>query len=503
MNIQPQSRKQEMFLECGADIVIFGGAAGSSKTFSLLMECVRHVDNSLFSFVVFRRTSPQIRKPGGLWDTSEEVFPHLKAEPAPSVLTWRFPSGAKGVFSHMVRAKDRFDWDGTQIPLICFDELQHFERSQFEYMLSRNRSTCGVRPYMRATCNPDPTSWLAEFLAWWIDQDEEINGVRNVNYGYPIEERCGVIRWFIRFKDELIWGDTREDLIRQYAIGKWKERVDDPANPVKPTSVTFISAKLDDNPMLERKDPGYRGRLHALPYIERMRLLHGNWKVTEAAGMYFKREWWIIENHMPPIMYVIRYWDLAGTPGTMEQERDIHSPEKRGPSRTSGLKMAVVRDGLDYAFIIMHVIALRATPGKVMDMVYNITVQDNAEMHCPVVLEKDPGQAGKFQVQEYVKKLQDYEVKANLVREPKGKRSLPLSAQVEYGRCRLLFGTWNGDFITESENFDGGIKYHADRIDCAGGAYIVLKRWLAQHVGQDIGGPVGIPAFREVNQNVI
>jgi hypothetical protein len=32
-------------------------------------------------------------------------------------------------------------------------------------MTSRNRSTCGVRPYIRATCNPDADSWVADFLA--------------------------------------------------------------------------------------------------------------------------------------------------------------------------------------------------------------------------------------------------------------------------------------------------------------------------------------------------
>ena len=48
--------------------------------------------------------------------------------------------------------------------LICFDELTHFTAHQFFYMVSRNRSTCGVRPYIRATCNPDADSWVADFL---------------------------------------------------------------------------------------------------------------------------------------------------------------------------------------------------------------------------------------------------------------------------------------------------------------------------------------------------
>ena len=83
--------------------------------------------------------------------------------------------------------------------MIGFDELTHFSRSQFLYMLSRNRSTCGVRPYMRATTNPDADSWVADFIAWWIDQDT----------GLAIPERSGVVRYFTTISDEVIWGDSR------------------------------------------------------------------------------------------------------------------------------------------------------------------------------------------------------------------------------------------------------------------------------------------------------
>jgi hypothetical protein len=77
-------------------------------------------------------------------------------------------------------------WKGAQITLICFDELTHFSAHQFFYMVSRNRSTCGVRPYIRATCNPDADSWVADFLSWWIDPES----------GHPIRERAGVLRYF-------------------------------------------------------------------------------------------------------------------------------------------------------------------------------------------------------------------------------------------------------------------------------------------------------------------
>ncbi len=60
------------------------------------------------------------------------------------------------------------DYAGAQIPLVAFDELTEFLAPQFWFMFSRNRSVSGVRPYIRATCNPDADSWVADLLAWWM-----------------------------------------------------------------------------------------------------------------------------------------------------------------------------------------------------------------------------------------------------------------------------------------------------------------------------------------------
>ena len=82
---------------------------------------------------------------------------------------WR--RGGKIKFAHLQFDNTVYDWQGAQITLIGFDELTHFTAHQFFYMVSRNRSTCGVRPYIRATCNPDADSWVADFLAWWINPE--------------------------------------------------------------------------------------------------------------------------------------------------------------------------------------------------------------------------------------------------------------------------------------------------------------------------------------------
>ena len=95
-------------------------------------------------------------------------------------------------------------FDGDPPATRRFDELTHFSAHQFFYMVSRNRSTCGVRPYIRATCNPDADSWVAEFLAWWIDQET----------GLPIPERAGVLRYYIRVSGKIVWADRPEELMQ-------------------------------------------------------------------------------------------------------------------------------------------------------------------------------------------------------------------------------------------------------------------------------------------------
>src|SRR5437016_7311297 len=92
--LRPQPGPQEQFLSSPADIAIYGGAAGSGKSFALLLEPLYNISNRLFRTVIFRRTMPQLKLAGGLWDTAEQVYGNLGAETNQSALEWRFGSGA-------------------------------------------------------------------------------------------------------------------------------------------------------------------------------------------------------------------------------------------------------------------------------------------------------------------------------------------------------------------------------------------------------------------------
>jgi hypothetical protein len=258
---KPNPGPQEAAFNSDADIMVFGGAAGCSKTNYLVVQPLRHTDNGKFNGIIFRRTSPQIFQPGGLYDETVNWYPARGGVATKKPPKWVFPTGATIAMYPLQYEDDKLNFQGGQFAYIGFDELTHFTESTFFYLLSRNRSMSGIRPYMRATCNPDAGSWVANLLRWWINQET----------GYPIVERCGRLRWFYRIDERLHWYDSKEEAEHEHPAL---------ARIARPKSMTFIPGKVTDNPKLLAKDPDYMASLLALPKIERYRLLEGNWKIA-------------------------------------------------------------------------------------------------------------------------------------------------------------------------------------------------------------------------------
>lgn len=270
--VRPHEGPQEAFLATDADVAIYGGSAGGGKSYALLMDPLRFRAFPRFRAAILRRTYPEITQPGGLWDVSTELYGGAGGIASPGRCEWRFAPDATISFRHCQYDKDLTSWHGSQVDALYFDELQYFTRKQFFYLLSRNRGSSGVTAYCRATCNPDADSWVAEFIAWWIDQET----------GYPIPERAGVKRYFVMLSDVIHWADTPEELIAEFG-GDGIE--------ILPKSMTFIPAKLDDNPTLVEANPGYRASLLAQRTVEQERLLYGNWKIGDDEGSEWPAEY--------------------------------------------------------------------------------------------------------------------------------------------------------------------------------------------------------------------
>ncbi len=434
--LRPQPGPQEAFLSTQADLAVYGGAAGSGKSFALLLEPLYHIGNGKFRCVLFRRTQPQLRQPGGLWDTSEQVYPLLGAKANQTTMEWTFPGGATIRMAGMEHEQDRFAWQGAQVPLIEFDELCQFTEPQFWYLLSRCRSMSGVRGYIRAATNPDADSWVRNFLRWWLDDAT----------GLPIKERSGMLRWFVRCGDELHWADSRVELVERFGP------------EALPKSATFIPANIHDNQLLLTKDPDYLANLKSLPLVEREQLLCGNWNVRAQAGNFFRREWFQIVDHAPSeVVARVRFWDRAASehrPGT-------------DPDATVGLLLSKDSTGCYY---IERVVKMFSTPGAVQQAIVNTARQDGVE--TMVAYHQDPASAGKFEATETAKALDGFDVRFTTATGDKETRAKPVSAQAEAGNIKIVRGSWNDDFLRELEGFP--IAKHDDQVDALSGAHSML-----------------------------
>lgn len=449
--LKPQKGPQERFLSTPADICIYGGAAGGGKTFGLLLSPLRYKNVPGFGAVIFRDSLTQIFSEGGLWDESVKMYGPIKgATLKKSPPQWQFRNSEGALMSKVTFSYLGGDdaglgrWQGSQICEICFDELTHFTEKQFFYMLSRNRSTCGVKPFVRATCNPDADSWVAKFIEWWIDQDT----------GYPIPERSGKIRWMARFDNHIYWGNTKEELYEQ------NENISE----ADPKSVSFIMSSVFDNQALLDVDPSYLSNLKALPLIERERLLRGNWKIKAAAGLFFKRSQ--VGNFLDVIpadvVKWVRCWDLAATAES----------EGGQPACTAGVLIGKRRNG---RYIIADVINVKQTAYDVRKTIRLTAQQDVAKFkRVTIRIPQDPGQAGKAQAQAYIKFLAGFNIKAVGESGSKEARAEPLAAQWQAGNVDIYVADWNDEYLTQMENFpEGKLK---DMVDATANGFSEIER---------------------------
>jgi len=125
VEIRAQNGPQKQFLKSNADIALYGGAAGGGKTWALLMEPLYHIGVPGFGAVIFRRTTPQVKNEGGLWDTSMKIYPQMEGDneetltntPKDSIIEWTFkPENNRVKFAHLEYEKNVLDWQGPRKP---------------------------------------------------------------------------------------------------------------------------------------------------------------------------------------------------------------------------------------------------------------------------------------------------------------------------------------------------------------------------------------------------
>lgn len=418
-----------------ADITIYGGTAGSGKTFSEILAPLINIDDPNFNATFFRRTRPELTTGGGIWDTSGKVYPRFNATPNETTLKWKFPSGASIKFSPLQYDKDANSYQSAAIPLIIFDEVTQFTSYQFFYLITRNRAPTGYNKscWVMASCNAEP-GWVADLIAWWWDPKT----------GYPIPERSGIIRYFIRVRDEVVWVD--------------KSYRDERGN--KPKSLTYIYAELDDNQILKKNDPGYEANLLAQDEVTKERLLKANWLITYSGGM-FRKEWFkpIKREDLPKGLKMVRYWDWAAT----------EVKEGNDPDFTVG-SLVGEKDG---DFYIIDIYRFREAPGTTEKRILIAAESDGYD--TTIAGEEEKGSAGKYNAHHMSGILKGYKYISDPVSGDKIERAKPLASAAEHGHVYYVIATWNNEMFIELGQFGSG-KGHKDIVDSLTGNHKIHTR---------------------------
>lgn len=250
--IRPHARQVAM-LSSRADVLLFGGGVAGGKSFALLMDAARGVNNPHYEAVVMRRVHKDLNLAGGLVEEGKALYLPMGAKfRAAPVTDFRFPSGARIVLDSMEEEPTFSDSrvQGGQFGVISLDEATHFTWRQFTYLLTRNRSRAKMRPYMRLTCNPNPHSWVKRVFAPWLDRN------------HPDRAEDGELKWGMPHPASdgtMIWMEP---------------------NTPGALSYTFVRSLLRDNPHVLRRDPHYAERVAAAGEVDRLRLLEGDWDVA-------------------------------------------------------------------------------------------------------------------------------------------------------------------------------------------------------------------------------
>ena len=273
--ITPQKGGQENMLSIDVDILIGGGSRGGTKSFSLILEAQKDIDNKFFKALLFRKEIDDLQN---LIDESSNIYYQFgEYNKSKNDMTWNLTKGGSIKFNYYSDSYDDFKvrFQGKQFAYIGIDEITHIEYNKFKYLITCNRNAYKIRNRFWGTCNPDPDSWVAQFIDWWIGED-----------GYPIPERNGVIRYCFMDGDDvstIYWGDTREEVYQQcrHTIDKyWKPEYEEYGTPQELfiKSVAFVEAKLSDNKKLMQSDGSYLANLANQSEEQRARDLDGNWK---------------------------------------------------------------------------------------------------------------------------------------------------------------------------------------------------------------------------------
>lgn len=456
----PCSEKQRLILnDDSTDILLCGGGAGGGKSHTCLTKALKYINDPAARVLIVRRTYPQLKISGGLWDESKKIYRHFKGIPKEQKMKWEFKNGATIQFAAL--PDDISEWQGSQLSHILVDESAEFTQEEILFLLSRLRaSEYKGHLNITMTCNPSRDSFLFNWVQFSLD-----------DRGIPREGTEHVIRYFVNLGGKLHWSSiSKDDLWEKYGQPQGYIREHEDVRKINffPMSFRFIPLTIYDNPILLKNNPGYLANLLSQPRVNQERYLHGSWTARAEGSGFFRREWVKIVDRPPEVVQTrVRSWDLAAS---------IPSETNPDPDYTAGVKMSRDKMGNYY---VEDVHRFRLLPDGVMKEIIATSIGDGLDT-CKVTIPKDPGAGGKTANSFQLRTLAENGVSASSVvvsgHSGKISRFLPFCTLAESGCVYMVRGDWNDAWLTELEFFEGLRTQKDDQVDATADAFNTISK---------------------------
>lgn len=471
VTLGPRSAFQERYLNCNSNIIVAGGAMGSSKSYIGLMRHLRWVDDPNYRGYCIRKNATTLMKSGGLFEEAVEMY--RQYEPAVQIKLKDqkivFPSGASVTFSHYENDKASELYRGLQISSVFYDEATDAQEHHIFFLIQRLRSKAKMTPSIWLTCNPMPDTYLRKWVDWWLYPEG------HEKFGLPDPEKNGKERWMLRIGGDIVWGDSKEELIEKYGKPHLPE---DHSQQVKPLSFTVLLGTIYDNPVLMETNPHYLASLEAQPEHEKQRNLYGNWEAREQDSTYFNRSWceeipYVDEKD---VVHTVRAFDFAAT---------LKSDTNPSPDYTATVRMRKMRDG---SYVIDDIRKTRIRVGDWESFVVEVSKDD--PYGTTYIIPQDPGAAAEKATREFCRRLAEHGIPTKKVKTNRSKldRFRPFASMAQNSGVKILSGCYwdmennirgkNDNYYKELEAFTGvrkrGESGHDDLVDATSDAFMEL-----------------------------
>jgi hypothetical protein len=266
---EPLEGPQTDALNCEADILFYGGAAGGGKTdLALGLALTQHIKS-----IILRKEATQLT---GVIDRLTSIMGGRDGFNGQDKI-WRFPDGKQLEFGSIPHEGAQEKYQGRPHDLIVFDEAVHFLESWVRFVMGwlRNAEHPDQRCRVVLTGNPPTDSqgdWIIRFFAPWLDNK------------HPKPAAPGELRWYATVKGEDMEVPSCEPFVLDGVERIYDFDSDEytPEEIITPMSRTFIPAKVTDNPYLAGS--GYLTTLQGMPEPLRSQMLYGDFSAGRTDG---------------------------------------------------------------------------------------------------------------------------------------------------------------------------------------------------------------------------